>query len=257
MAGHIGVLGRMIPLLWADPAQVKAPTRYEVQTAPARRWAFVSTPASARRREWSLEMSGTQREMAPVLQLAAGYLGDGPFWLVTEEAALCNVLTPGMSMLEGVANAGPVDTVDGMSAVSVVGGSQVLLARRVPVIPGQPVTVSVDASGDTALSVQCVDAAGGAVGAAYTGRASGTRMQRVRVLIPDVPAGVAAINIRAAGYVSLACPQVVWSEEPAPWDIGQGSDSVIVEESTMTHTVFEPGMRDWWRGLSLTLKEVG
>ena len=257
MTGYIGAPARMLPLLWAEPAPVKRPTRYTLQEAAGKRWAFVSSPATARRREWTLDMTGTQREMHPVLQLAAGHFGDGPWWLVTDEAAMTNVLTPAQSMLQGIANAGAADTVDGVSAVSVVGGAPVTIADLVPAIPGEPITVSVDASGDTVLTVQPVDAAGHAVGAAKIAKADGQLMQRLHAIIPALPLGARAVSIRAHGYTTLSCPQVVWSEEPAAWDVGLGSDSVIIEETSSTHTGFEFYTRDWWRTLSLTIREVG
>lgn len=257
MTGYIGTPARMLPLLWANPAPVKRPTRYAVQEAAVKRWAFVSAPATARRREWTLDMTGTQREMHPVLQLAAGHFGNGPWWLVTDEAAMTNMLTPAQSMLQGIANAGAADTVDGVSAVSVVGGAPVTIADLVPAIPGEPITVSVDASGDTVLTVQPVDAAGRAVGAAKTVHADGNLMQRIHATILALPAGARGVAISARGYTTLACPQVVWSTEPAAWDVGLGSDSVIIEESSSTHTEFEFYTRDWWRTMSLTIREVG
>lgn len=257
MAGYIGAPARMLPLLWANPAPVKRPTRYAVQEAAGKRWAFVSAPAGARCREWTLDMTGTQREMHPVLQLAAGHFGDGPWWLVTDEAAMTNVLTPAQSMLEGIANAGAAETVDGVSALSVVGGAPVTIADLVPAIPGEPVTVSVNASGATVLSVQPVNAEGFAVGPAKTVTATGELMQRIHATILALPAGARGVSIRARGYSALACPQVVWSEEPAAWDVGLGSDSVIIEESSSTHAGFEFYTRDWWRSLSLTIREVG
>lgn len=257
MTGYIGTPARMFPLLWAEPAPVKRPTRYAVQEAAGKRWAFVSAPAQARRREWTLDMSGTQREMHPVLQLAAGHFGDGPWWLVTDEAAMTNALTPGMSMLEGIANAGATDTADGVSAVSVVGGAPVTIADLVPAIPGEPITVSVDASGDTVLTVQPINAAGFAAGPAKTVKSDGQLMQRIHATIPALPAAARGVSIRARGYSTLACPQAVWSAEPAAWDVGLGSDSVIIEEASTAHTGFEFYTRDWWRTMSLTIKEVG
>lgn len=257
MTGYIGHPARMLPLLWAEPAPVKRPTRYAVQEAAGKRWAFVSAPAMARRREWTLDMTGTQREMHSVLQLAAGYFGDGPWWLVTDEAAMTNVLTPAQSMLEGIANAGATDTVGGVSAVSVVGGAAVTIADLVPAIPGEPVTVSVDASGETVLTVQPVTATGANVGAPRVVRANGKLMQRLHATIPALPAGARGVKIKAEGYTTLACPQVVWSAEPAAWDVGLGSDSVIIEELSSTHTGFEFYTRDWWRTMSLTIREVG
>ena len=94
MAGYIGELGRMHKILWPTPVKVTNPTRYEVQAAPSRRWAFVTAPVWARRREWSLDVSGTNREITGLAQLVAGAFGPGPWRFISDEAAVTNMLTP-------------------------------------------------------------------------------------------------------------------------------------------------------------------
>ena len=257
MAGYIGELGKMHKILWPTPVKVTSPTRYEVQSAPSRRWAFVTTPAWARRREWSLDATGTNRELTGLSQLVAGAFGNGPWRFISDEAAVTNVLTPAESMLDGIANGGYVDGVGGPAAASCVGGGEVIIASSVPVPDGSPVTVSVDASGDTVLTLQPVNAAGRPVGNARVERARRQVMHRLQVTIPVFPAGAVALKVTASGYKTLCLPQVVWLDSCPRWDMGAGADSVIVEEATTTYTEHEFWTQDTWRTMSLTIMEVG
>lgn len=257
MAGYIGELGRMHKILWPTPVKVTNPTRYEVQSAPSRRWAFVTTPAWARRREWSLDVSGTNREVTGLVQLVAGAFGSGPWRFISDEAAVTNVLTPAESMLAGIANGGYVDGVGGPAAASCVGGGEVVIAQSVPVPAGSPVTVSVDTTGGTVLTLQPVNAAGRPVGNARVERAQRQVMHRLQVTIPVFPAAAVALKITASGYTTLCLPQVVWLDSCPRWDMGAGADSVIIEETTTTYTEHEFWTQDTWRIMSLTIKEVG
>ena len=197
MAGYIGELGRMHKVLWPTPVKITNPTRYEVQSAPSRRWAFVTTPVWARRREWSLDVSGTNREITGLSQLVAGAFGSGPWRFISDEAAVTNVLTPAESMLAGIANGGYVDGVGGPAAASCVGGGEVVIASSVPVPEGSPATVSVDTAGDTVLTLQPVNAAGRSVGNARVERARRQVMHRLQVTIPVFPAGAVALKVTA------------------------------------------------------------
>lgn len=243
MAGYIGQLGRMVKILWPTPVKVTNPTRYAVQSAPARRWAFVSSPASARRREWSLEVTGTNAETAELAQLVAGAFGDGPWVFVPDEATVTNVLTPAESMLSGVANSG---------------GSPITIAEACPCIPGEPVTVTVDMAGASGvLTVQPVNSVGQPVGSAVTARPAGELMERVSVTMPALPLGACAVKIQTRGSTTVTRPQVTWTDGPVPWDMGAGAASVIIEEAQTTYTSYEFHMREMWRTLSLTIREVG
>ena len=258
MAGYIGELGRMYKILWPTPVKVTNPTRYDVQSAPARRWAFVSSPASARRREWSLEVTGTNAETAELAQLVAGAFGDGPWVFISDEAAVTNVLTPAESMLSGVANAGAADGAGGAGARSRTGGGPITIAEACPCIPGEPVTVTVDMAGAAGvLVVQPVNAAGQPVGPAVTARPSGELMERVSVTMPALPLGACAVKIQTRGSTTVTRPQVTWTAGPVPWDMGAGAASVIIEEAQTTYTSYEFHLREMWRTLSLTIREVG
>lgn len=258
MAGYIGQLGRMVKILWPTPVKVTNPTRYEVQSAPARRWAFVSSPASARRREWSLEVTSTNAETAELAQLVAGAFGDGPWVFVPDEATVTNVLTPAESMLSGVSNAGAADAVGGVGARSHIGGDPITIAEACPCIPGEPVTVTVDMAGAAGvLSVQPVNAAGQSVGPAVTARPSGELMERVSVTMPALPLGACAVKIQTRGSTTVTRPQVTWTDGPVPWDMGAGAASVIIEEAQTTYTDYEFYLREMWRTMSLTIREVG
>lgn len=258
MAGYLGQLGRMVKILWPTPVKVTNPTRYEVQSAPARRWAFVSSPASARRREWSLDVTGTNAETAELAQLVVGAFGDGPWIFVPDEATVTNVLTPAESMLSGVANAGAADGVGGAGARSRTGGGPITIAEACPCIPGEPVTVTVDMAGAAGvLSVQPVNAAGQPVGPAVTARPSGELMERVSAVIRALPLGACAVKIQTRGSTTVTRPQVTWTDGPVPWDMGAGAASVIIEEAQTTYTSYEFHLREMWRTLSLTIREVG
>lgn len=258
MAGYIGPLGRMIKILWPTPVKVTNPTRYATKDAQARRWAFVASPASAPRREWSLEVTGTNAETAELAQLVAGAFGEGPWVFVPDEATVTNVLTPAESMLAGVANAGAVDAVGGAGGRSHTGGGLVTIAEACPCIPGEPVTVTVDMAGASGvLTVQPVNAAGQPAGPARTVRPSSELMQRVSVTIPALPLSARAVKIQTRGASTVARPQVTWTDGPVPWDMGAGAASVIIEEAQTTYASYEFHMREMWRTLSLTIREVG
>lgn len=258
MAGYIGPLGRMVKILWPAPVKVTNPTGYAVKESPARRWAFVTSPASAPRREWSLEVTGTNAETSELAQLVAGAFGGGPWVFVPDEATVTNVLTPAESMLAGVANAGAVDVVGGAGARSHTGGGLIAIAEACPCIPGEPVTVTVDMAGASGvLTVQPVNAAGQPVGSARVSSPSGELMERVSVTIPALPLGARAVRIQTRGASTVTRPQVTWTDGPVPWDVGAGASSVIIEEAQTTYNNYEFYMREMWRTLSLTIREVG
>lgn len=258
MAGWIGTLAHMQRFGWPTSLKTSAPSRYTLQSAAGMTWAFVNSPLTPRNREWSLDLSASNADSAVLEAFLQGAYGDGPFHFITEEAALTNVLTPAQSLLAGVSNSGYLITSDGtLAPASVVGGAEVVLADRVPALPGQPLTVSVDAAGFTELVIQPQTVTGANAGGAKTVRAEGSLMQRVHAFIPALPATARSIKISARGFTALARPQVVWASQPAPWELGAGADSVILTEGSTSYGHFEMGQREFWREISLTVKEVG
>ncbi|MCM3510426.1 hypothetical protein M3668_06505 [Rothia sp. P100] len=258
MTGWIGTPAKMHEFLWPVSLKEGIPTRYSIQQAAAKSWAFVTSPPATRNREWSVELDGTNADSAVIRSFLYGAYGPGPFHFISEAASLTNALTPAQSLLSGVSNGGAVATADGgHSPASLVGGGLTVLADKVPVLPGAPVTVSVDASGATELIIQPRTVTGANAGGAKSVRAAGDLMQRIHAFIPSMPATARTITISAQGFNQLACPQVVWAERPSPWDVGGGADSVILLDGSSSFHNFELYSRDFWREMTLTIKEVG
>ncbi|MDO4820921.1 MAG: hypothetical protein Q4A03_02575 [Rothia sp. (in: high G+C Gram-positive bacteria)] len=258
MSGWIGTLANMHEFLWPVSLQESLPTRYELQKAAGKTWAFVSSPPSARNREWSVEIDGTNADTSVLRSIMHGAYGPGPFYFISEVASLTNALTPAQSLLAGVSNGGiMVDSTGSKAPASLIGGQLAVIADKVPVLPGEPLTVSVDAAGPTELIVQPRSVTGANAGGAITVSAKGELMQRIHAVIPSVPSTARYVTISARGYTQLARPQVVWADEPSVWDVGGGADSVILMEGSSSFTQFELYTRDFWRSMSLTIKEVG
>lgn len=258
MSGWIGTPAKMHEFLWPVSLEESLPARYAIQQAVTKSWAFVATPPVARNREWSVEVDGTNADSSVLRAFLHGAYGPGPFHFISEAASLTNVLTPAQSLLSGVSNGGSVTAADGGHApASLAGGALTVLADKVPVLPGEPATVSVDASGATELIVQPRTVTGANAGGAKTVKADGLLMQRIHATILSMPATARTITISAQGYNQLTRPQVVWADRPSPWDVGGGADSVILLDGSSSFTQFELYTRDFWREMSLTIKEVG
>ncbi|MFW0169296.1 hypothetical protein [Rothia sp. P4278] len=258
MSGWIGTIAKMHEFLWPTSLKESIPTRYTIQKAAGKAWAFVNSPPTSRTREWAVEVDGTNADSAIIRAFLQGAYGPGPFHFISEAASLTNALTPAQSLLTGFSNGGNLTTADGgYSPASLVGGTHVVLADKVPVLPGEPLTVSVDASGATELIVQPRTVTGANAGGAKTVTATGALMQRLHAVIPSAPATARYVTISARGYTALARPQVVWADEPSPWDVGGGADSVVLLDGSSTFTKFELHTRDFWRAMDLSIVEVG
>lgn len=250
MAGHIGTLAYLLPALPTREMQVSAADRFAFQEAAKKRWAF-ATSRGPRLRAWQIDSTVLTSEQAGALtELAEGAWGYGPFIFVPCPAHATNVLTPAQSLLEGVANGGPVALPGGATAPrSVVGGQTVTLADKVPVIPGKPVTVSLYMAGGSA-TVSFKNLAGSTVGSRPL-TPTGNLMQRVTVTAPSVPATARYATITATGYTTLARPQLSWTSEPVPWAAGGGAAQVVIQNSSPTP------MRGGWSSESTQIVEVG
>lgn len=250
MAGHIGTLAHLLPALPTREMQVSAADRFTFQEASNRRWAF-ATSKGPRLRTWQVDSTALTSEQAGALQeLAEGAWGLGPFIFIPCPAHATNVLTPGQSLLEGVANGGPVALPGGSTAPrSVVGGATVTLADKVPVIPGKPVTVSLYMAGGSA-TVSFKTLTGSTVGSRPL-VPTGDLMQRVTVTAPSVPATARYATITATGYTALARPQLSWTSEPVPWEVGGGVAQVVIQNSSPTP------LRGGWSNISMQIVEVG
>lgn len=250
MAGHIGTLAHLLPALPTREMQVSAADRFAFQEAADKRWAF-ATSKGPRLRTWQVDSTALTSEQAGALaEMAEGAWGLGPFIFIPCPAHGSNVLTPAQSLLEGVANAGPVALPGGGTAPrSVVGGASVTLVDKVPVMPGKPATVSLYMAGGSA-TVSFKTLAGSTVGSRPL-VPTGDLMQRVTVTAPSVPATARYATITATGYTALARPQLSWTAEPVPWAAGGGAAQVVIQNSSPTP------LRGGWSSASMQIVEVG
>lgn len=246
----------MVPVAPASAQSEARPDRFVVQEAASRRWAFdTARRGGVQGREWGMELALLDAdEMSVVDEFVQGAWGPGPFRWVSCAAHDTNVLTPGQSILANLDAGSGMDTVDGYSPRSVLGPGAVVLAERVPVIPGKPVTVAVDVSGAATLTVVLRNGAGGVV-STQTRTAVGTLAQRIIYTAASVPVTVRSVDVEVSGHVRAARPQVSWTRETRPWVPGRGAETVVIQSGVADPLVINPA-GGYWSG-SLSLIEVG
>ncbi|MEU2418972.1 hypothetical protein ABZ546_14445 [Brachybacterium paraconglomeratum] len=256
MTGYLGTTARMVPVAPASAQSEARPERFVVQQAASRRWAFdTAQRGGVQGREWAVELSLLDAaEMSAVDEFVQGAWGPGPFRWVSCAAHDSNVLTPGQSILASLDAGSGMDTASGWSPRSVLGPSPVKLAERVPVIPGKPVTVAVDATGSATLTVVFRNAAGGIV-STQARYASGTLAQRLVFSAPSVLSTARSVDVEVSGHVRAARPQVTWTREARPWVPGRGAEQVVIQSGVADPVVINPA-GGYWSG-SLSLIEVG
>lgn len=250
MTGYLGTPARMIPSIPAAAQREVSLSRYVVQSAARRRWAF--DLGAHRPRAWDVDLAlMTTSEQRALSEVEAW--GPGPWWWVSCAAHDSNVLTPRQSLLDGLSG-GPADGVEGWSPVSHLGPTRVALAAGVPVIPGKPVTVSLEASGSATLFVALRNGAGALI-RQYAEATTGSLMQRLTVTVPTVGATARTVDVEVSGHVRALRPQVTWTASPHPWTAGRGASQVVVQNSSvdlLAHT----RSGTYWDG-TVQLLEVG
>lgn len=256
MTGYLGMTARMVPVAPASAQSEARPDRFVVQAAASRRWAFdTARRGGVQAREWSVDLSLLDAaEMSAVDEFVQGAWGPGPFRWVSCAAHDSNVLTPGQSILASLDAGTGMDTATGWSPRSVLGPGAVLLAERVPVIPGRPVTVAVDVSGAATLTVVFRNGTGGVV-STQTRTAVGTLEQRITYTAPSVLATARTIDVQVSGHTRASRPQVTWTADARPWAPGRGAEQVVIQSGSTDPLVINR-RGGYWAG-SVSLVEVG
>lgn len=254
-AAYIGSPARLFPVEWVTALRADTESRYTVMEASSRRWAFVQTASGAPApRSWDV-LSTSDNESSAVLRgLAHGAYGAGPFVWMPESAYITNALTPRQSLLSGAAGGG-VEAVDGWSPTSILGPASTTLVTGVPIVPGEPVTASVDVSGAATLQVVFRNATGGVV-TVQSVASTGTLMQRLHRTTPAAPANARTVDLVVSGHIRVTRPQVTWTHHLMPWSFGEGARSVIIEKLTTTPFLLDGGSRDTWTTVTAILTEV-
>lgn len=256
MTGYLGTTARMVPVAPASAQSEARPDRFVVQQTASRRWAFdTARRGGVQGREWAVDLGLLDTvEMSAVDEFVQGAWGPGPFRWVSCAAHDSNALTPGQSILASLDAGTGMDTVSGWSPRSVLGPARGVLAERVPVIPGRPVTVAVEATGAAVLTAVLRNAAGGVV-STLVAEASGTLAQRLTVSAASVVSTARTVDVEVSGHIRAARPQVTWTRDARPWAPGRGAEQVIIQSGVSDPVVINPA-GGYWSG-SLSLIEVG
>lgn len=256
MTGYLGTTARMVPVAPASAQSEGRPERFVVQEAANRRWAFdTARRGGVQARSWAVDLGLLDAaEMAVVDEFVQGAWGPGPFRWISCAAHDSNVCTPGQSTLAALDAGSGMDTAAGWSPRSVVGPGAVVLAGLVPVIPGRPVTVSVDTTGAATLTLVFRSGSGVAV-SSVSQAATGTLAQRLSRTVPSVPATARTVDVQVSGHTRAARPQVSWTADVRPWAPGRGAESVVIQSGAADPVVINPA-GGYWSG-SLNLIEVG
>lgn len=263
MTVYLGTLGRMIPIYSTPSAQIQSEERFNFKrTVEGRRKAEV-IPGG--RRAWSLNAQfADPTESATLLEFADGSWGRGPFWFLSADALVSNVLPPSTGKFGGHVDAGPVRLAEGGWAPfankrsdGLAGTIQFVAAiDDPPVVPGVPVTGSAWVHGAAAsVLLQWYSAAGTLLGSvASSGGGSNTIYSRVHVSgVP--PLNTAFVRITARDALGATRPAVSWTDSVQPYGDGQGCAKAVVHGVSRDQVLAVPG--NTFSNLSFTVTEVG
>ena len=268
MPVYIGSLGRMVKLPYVGSQQVQSEERYNFSsTLEGKRKAQVKPRGP---RTWALSANHFRpNEHSFLSQFADGVWGNGPFWFLSADALVTNILPPDVvssspravtyssTVLEG----GPVETVDGWSARSILNTSPATILQitdrlPVPVVPGGQVTVAAYVSGaSSAVRLYFYNAAGTQIStwaSSVTGSV-GVMTRSYRTL--TVPSNAVSVMLAAQNTVQACWPSITWSDSLLPFGDGQGCAKAVVHGFSRDQVLAVPGST--YSNVSFTVSEVG
>lgn len=264
MTAYMGSLGSMVPLRCASQLRWSGERPMStVTTMGGRQVAYVGPRT---RREWSLSIDVTKPHgLGAVQDFAHGYYGRGPFWWVSEWAAVVNILPPRVAAPERIwrnaSRGGPVILPDGIPA------SQSLIATgstyvdvepgvelRFPVFPGVPVTGAAWLGGaNQATRVEIRDAADQVLDFAHVFRTGSGLRRTAATVTPGALAHHAVLRFINPGRI--VNPSLTYTEAVADWGPAAGCDAAIVQSYGADALMAAPGST--YGSVSYGVMEVG
>lgn len=265
--GWMGSLGRLQPV-WSTPSMSITPTLEKTYTTTLGGRQYVRQGPRGHR-EWALSgYGGTGEDLAPVVLMASGAWGVGPWWWLSPWAVGANALTPDGSRLAwadlaGATVAGPVQVEGGLwlpqSAIA-SGASTNAIARSetagyLPVPAGTPYTGSLFVSAAQSVRVSEFGADLGVTVRAVTSAPAPAGAGLRRVTVSSVAsASTAALRLDVLGAGQVAGAALTLTSTVAPWALGDGCEQAVVDSESRDVEVMS---RDPWSNQSFTIKEVG
>lgn len=237
----LGTLGRMIKLPYVGSQQAQSEERYAFDlTLENKRKAQVKPRGP---RTWALSADHFRpNEHSLLSQFADGAWGNGPFWFLSADALVTNILPP--DVVSGDASAiaydsvvrpgGPLLTPDGWAARSVlntVPGSTLHVGGnlRVPMIPGIRVTGAAYVSGvNSAIRLYFYDFAGNQLSSAGSPVTGGAGVVVRSWVTVTAPANAVSAMVAAQNTVQACWPSITWSDGLLPFGDGQGCAKAVV-----------------------------
>lgn len=274
MSAYLGEIGSMVEVQCAADlsTDVARPVRYQ-STLGGATFAQVGPRT---RRSWAVRLpaTSTPADIATWRSFVEGEHGSGPWWFVSDLAAISNVISPRGSLLESDTvhagtshNGGPMRLWDGVVAGRswlVSPGTTLSLPwvgtrEYVPVIPGRSVTASawVDGPGPARMRL-ALYRADGSVSRQVSG-SNAPSSEPTRITVTTTPSEDEAYCLIFMGAVAdayrIARPAISWTDRPMPWAVGEGAPRVHVAEISVETTLAIEGRA--MVGASLQVQEVG
>lgn len=265
---YLGTPGRMVGISCPAEQRLNTAERYSFQTTLEGRVRAQVRPGG--RRVWDLRLPRTSSpsEVATLAEFANGAWGPGPFWFVSADAPVVNLLTPGAAesdathIREGAGiQGGPWETPWGFAARSIIqpGATFIYWDTEVPVLPGVPVTGSavVDGSSGGYLRLWWRSPDGG-VDTTNGDRIDGSGPQRASVTATP-PEGATHVRLGLSQSITRAAfPAVTWTDQPFEWGDGQGCEKAVVlgGQRDLVQALDTP-VNGRYSDYSFTVQEVG
>lgn len=265
---YLGIPGRMVGIKCPAQQQVSFADRISTSTTLEGKVKAQIRPVGRRTWQASLSAASDPTDIGTVLGFLSGEWGAGPFWFVSADAPLINLMTPDESLCipdatgATVSAGGPVQ-IDGVGWAgksyqnSNPSGDPMLLSRTsIPVRHGSRVTGSAWVLGAGAfvrLHWYAADDSylGLTLGAATT---EASKMSRVHVT-GTPPSGAATCRLLVSSALQVARPAVTWSDSVLPWGAGEGCPRAVLHGGSKDVTM---AVADAVYGsISFTITEVG
>lgn len=270
---YLGTPGRMVAIKCPTTQRVNHADRYSFATTLGGKVKAQAGPVGRRTWDVSLGQLSTPSDVGALMDFAKGAWGSGPFWFVTADAPVVNLLTPQVAQCDpgsitvssGTELLGtpPMDLgADGVAAQSVwktaTTTGTATFGGPVPVLPGQPVTGSAWVIGTGTLRLVFLGPSGTQLATIDSEAAAWSTPQRLAVTT-TAPGTATAVQLVAAGPLTHAArPAVTWTNQPYEWGDGQGCPKAVV------HNASRDVVKAWddprtgrWSEISFTVQEVG
>ena len=274
MVAYLGEIGNLVEVQCAADlsTEVARPVRYQ-STLGGATFAQVGPRT---RRSWDVRLprTSTPADVATWQAFVEGEFGLGPWWFISDTAAVSNVISPRGSVLESDTSPAGTSPNGGRMRLphGAVAGRSLLVDsfttlplpwvdghERVPVVPGVPVTASawVDGAGAARMRIALYRADGSVSRQVSGSNAPAPEPTRISVTVTPTSDEVSCMifmgGVTAAYRITR--PAISYTSEAQPWSVGAGAPKVHVAAINQDATLAIEGRA--MVGASLQVQEVG